>query len=700
MRPHSAQETATGLMARTWERRALRNADGTYELPLRFRVIPGTWPNITLTSPDGTRSDVTADAHEVHIEFEPAEDGTLQVDIRGVSLAVKGRTLHDGAETTQIAGAGTISLILWLRSGSAALVVDGGAPHQVPVDASARKEAAAPVTENVSAFRLALAPSPSGRITVGGGTQLVDARVFGLREPRSRLYENAARATDGPGRSFYHSDSFIVSDASVRDLEDGDAVALVPDGQTIVSPQRVVEEFEWRDNNYGDMTRVADRVEMWRSSVEPGRFPQLRTGFRTVDAAFELAMETFQRNSSGEFSLPGETGLWSAGYFQGSGLGFGSWRRDTCHIALRSGNLLDPKVARASLVHVADAGFDNGSDGDSLPAVAVWDYVLATGDESLPSAIWSELAATAANLDARFDESRSLVRAPQATSNDLFDEPEVGGYALSTEIYSMQTYAALAKMASLPHVQDVRGAMWAQRSDTMRRAITNQYWNSDFGYFTSGPVGTEAHRRGLWETSGAEAAVWGHLTPEADAYTGSVLRALRKVAMSEYGIVLYPHRDADDHFSRSVWYCWQAGFARAAAREGDAALVHQLVAQQVRAVIRNKTYYEVTNALSGESWRWPGQLWHAAGFASLILSGVLGIRYDADGMSFGPAVSAEFDGLSLDGLRYRDAVLDIEVRGSGTQASIMMDGRPVPKVATNVTGRHVVTITMTKEGDS
>ena len=110
--------------------------------------------------------------------------------------------------------------------------------------------------------------------------------------------------------------------------------------------------------------------------------------------------------------------------------------------------------------------------------------------------------------------------------------------------------------------------------------------------------------------------------------------------------------------------------------------------------MRNKTFYEVTDAATGDSWRWPGQLWHAAGFASLVLFGVLGITYDLRGMRFTPAVASVFEGARLEGLRYRDAVLDIEVRGHGSRCEVTLDGHPVDRIPPDTTGRHAVVLAM------
>ena len=673
---------------RVWERR-VAVAGGLAEVPLRFRVVPRIWPEIALVAADGTSGDVTAPAHELRLRCEPGERGSVRLDVAGISLSLIGRSLEACGRRIEIPGSGQVSLVLHLQDGRAALTVDGLDPvllvafrhtGQVPVVA---------VTTNVADFSVGSRAPSTGQIWLDGDAVLYEATVYGLREPITRLYRTALART-APGPTLYSSSAFTVHAHQVT--EGGDLPALVPDRATIVSPIRVVEEFAWRETPYGDMTRVVGRGELWRSRVEPGRFPSLRSAFATVDASFQLAMETFQRNSSAEFALPGQAGLWSAGYFQGSGLGFGSWRRDTAHVALRCGSLLDPRVARASLAHVADEGFDNGSDGDSLPAVAVWDHVLATGDETLVHQTWPQLARTAVALDTRFDEHRGLVLAPQATSNDCFDEPEAGGFALSTEIYSMQSYAALARMARLPGIDDPRAGGWQARALTMRRAIIEQFWSPEHGFFTSGPRGSEAYARGYWETSGAEAALWGFLGTDVEPRIPGVLRRLRAAAMSDYGVVLFPYKEADNHFCGSVWYGWQAGIARAAARVGDAALVRQLIAQQVRTVVRNKTFYEVTDAATGESWRWPGQLWHAAGFVSLVLYGLLGIAYDSAGMVFTPAVSPEFDGARLSGLTYRRASLDVEVRGHGSRCRVLLDGRLVTRIPADTAGPHTVVL--------
>lgn len=672
---------------RAWER-SFEAGESGYRIPLRFRVVPGNWPDITLTGPDYSGSDVAADEYEIEVVYSLGHSGLLTLSIEGVVVKLDRSSMQQPDLEARADARRLITARLYVGLESVELEVDGACAGTVARTPRADRQTVSAVTENVAEFVVEARPRAFGILELAGDATLLSGKVYGLRPERSEVYERIWQRTTRPGKILYQSPQFVVADHYVEDSHD--IPALVPDRRTICSPLRVTEEFEWRDNPYGDMTRIVDRRDVWYSNVEPWRFPRLRTRFATVDAAFELAEETFQRNSDGEFSLPGQSGIWSAGYFQGPGEGFGCWRRDTVHTAIRGGNLIDRDSARHSLEYILTQGFDNGSDGLSLPAVGVCDYLHATGDASLVEQNWDTLADLGRALDQGYSPSRGLVAAPQSTSNDLFPEPESGGYTLSTEIYAMRTYSSLSAIAEHIGCATDETRRWHARAETLKATVLKEYWNDERGYFTKGPRGSDAYKAGVWETSGSEAAVWGFLGPEAEQKVRSVLRRVREIAGSPYGLVLFPGREGDNHFCNSVWYVWQAGFARAAARNGDAVLVRDLIAQQTRSAVLNKTFYEVTDAYTGKSWRWPGQLWHAAGFVSLVLYGLLGMTYDGGGLRFRPAVSSEFSGVTLAGLQYRDANLNIEVSGCGTRYRTLLDGKDVLSVPSDVSGEHDV----------
>lgn len=82
---------------------------------------------------------------------------------------------------------------------------------------------------------------------------------------------------------------------------------------------------------------------------------------------------------------------------------------------------------------------------------------------------------------------------------------------------------------------------------------------------------------------------------------------------------------------------------------------------------------------------------------TLVLRGLLGIRFASDGISFAPSVPSGLPGnKTVKGLRYRKSIIDITVEGIGnTIASFSIDGKnSEPFYAASLEGRHTVTIVL------
>ena len=155
------------------------------------------------------------------------------------------------------------------------------------------------------------------------------------------------------------------------------------------------------------------------------------------------------------------------------------------------------------------------------------------------------------------------------------------------------------------------------------------------------------------------------------------------------------YRKEKNHFCGSVWGVWQSGFASAASASGNSALVKKLLAQQIRVCLINKTFYEVIDADTGKAWRWPGQLWNAAGFISLVIYGVFGLEYTEEGLSFHPAVPEELRDTSITGLPFWKMILNIRVCGWGTCLREMkLDGQGCDFIPHSLSGRHEIVLYM------
>ncbi|REE56490.1 hypothetical protein A8990_15827 [Paenibacillus taihuensis] len=413
---------------RVWQREwsvAELSASAPFKESLQFRVAPGEWLDIQVLPvagepDDSDKSDtITSNLLDVQLVIEAEEDYLQEIELYGIRVTVE---LNEKTSCVASQGVtlplpnplarrdGGLKLRLLLDETSMELFVgDGEAVMFVPVE---------PAYDQSRYIQLHCQR---------GIIRAASLEVFGLRSTVPTLAEHLLIEASKPAEDtvIYQSKSksYTIYSHRIEDAVYGEPPAYVPDRDTILSPTRAIEEFAWRKNWANDMTRVIDRGNVWHPRSEIAQLPDLHTAHATIDAAYRLAADVFYRCGSPEFARPGEEGMWTAGQFQGPGEGFGVWVRDTTHIAIRSGNLLDPEGARRSLLFTTKSGFDNGVDGTAMPIVGIWDYYLATGDLTLIQETWTNLKSRIAKLDESFDLEQGLVPADQSTSNDAFPEP-------------------------------------------------------------------------------------------------------------------------------------------------------------------------------------------------------------------------------------------------------------------------------------
>lgn len=658
-----------------WENRKIWNrawspfeleADKPHEVPLRFAFVPdrATWrrPGGSVEPATGKESDITAPGFEVggEVRLQGARELEVRLGDRSVRLEpdAEGRVLVH-------------------------LVLDEGTLRW----STAEGWKAEPCDETSEL-----------KFIAHGGTATVSAlEVFGLRSSTPTPEEARLAALARDERVFFRSDSYTVYGGRVEDAIYGPPAAFVPEPRTIVSPTRVIEGFElnldnWRPHPQG---RVIDHGTIWHPHPAIDRFPVLKSGWPTVDAAYNVALDVLHRCGTDEFiDHLGDLGQWQAGFFMGKRFGFGVWMRDSTHVAMRMGNLIDAKVARRTLLRTTRDGIDNGCDGILMPIVGLWDYYLATGDAGAVREAWPNLKERLAKIDAQFDPARGLVKAAHATSNDAFAEPESGGFALGTEAYFLLAYQAMAELGPSMGETSEQVRSWKAREDELRTAIRKEYWNESAGFFTTGPKGSEGYEKGFWESSGQELAIWPRFDIASPAQRRRVLDRLPEVAMNEFGVDVFPYRPEVDHFRGAGWVVWTSGMAAAANREGRLDLLERLIGQQVRNAVMNKTFFEVVDYRSGRAWRWPGQLWQATGFLSYFYYGLLGLDYDAEGLTLHPAVPKTLAGMAISNFRYREATLDFKVVGWGATGEVVLDGKRVARIPAGLAGPHRVELRM------
>ncbi len=491
------------------------------------------------------------------------------------------------------------------------------------------------------------------------------------------------------GKPIYTSASYVIYSGGVKDTA-YHATAYTLDGIRIFSP--VMPDYRKTVN----VTKIHPG-DWFTPSPEISKYPQLFSGQPIVDAVYKCALDHFNRCSSGEFIRypdKGEKpGMWQAGFRNGEG--YGVWLRDVVYISMLMGTIFDPEGARSSLAYVISGGIDNGEDGMALPAVGVWDYYRTTNDSSLVKQVYESIKTRLSKIE--FDEAEGLGRAVGSTFLDTDFERQKsynGGYAFSTQIVYAEAYRSMAELGDLMKEDPSLIESWRKRSETIRQSIREKFWNDSVGYYTEGPKGSKGYAEGCWENFGQSLAVWPRWGLAEPTRTVSIFKN-NAVARNEYGYGERTHIPKGNYLGRDVWVFTEVGQAVAAARMGMMNEVEAIFFSTLRDAAMNKNFMECISWDTGKGWRYPGQLWHAMGFVSMIYNAMLGMEFDQNGINFkNPLVPEALKDLHIKNFRYRDAVIEIKIDGWGSLEELLLDGTPVSGIDANLSGSHVITLKM------
>lgn len=496
-----------------------------------------------------------------------------------------------------------------------------------------------------------------------------------------------------PGAVIYQSPYYTVHSDSVVDTMKRNwklerHVARAPDSKTLVSDVVPAYRFGIQPADCGwSETWTADESQL-------SQYPSFTSGHNLLDAVYNLALETLYRCT---FEYGSDT-TWDAGYHNCDD-GYGVWHRDVVYCALLTGNLLDPRGARGSIKYISSGGkHNNGQDGFSVPAWGVWDYYLATGDETLIHETYPDNAVAIDKIPWFPEEGLG-----EAIDPSFIDcngcAPWNNARSFSTEITYMHGYHGMAEQGKIVGEEQTRIDEWEGRAATLRTKLNELYFHPEAGFYTPGPAGSEGYEKQYWENLGQSFAIWpryGIATPER-----------RQSVIDNMGVAWTPFGFHERFYESGMhgnncWIFTEVGEAAAFAAEREMDKLLHLFASAARAGAVHKTFMELIttddNASFGVGSRYPGQLWHAMGYIAMIYYGLLGMHYDEAGLHFTNACVPEvLASMRITGLNYRGAKLDINVNGWGYLESLVLDGSRVEAVPTSVEGRHVVDVNLSRD---
>jgi hypothetical protein len=400
------------------------------------------------------------------------------------------------------------------------------------------------------------------------------------------------------------------------------------------------------------------------------------------------------------------------------------WTRDTSYSTELACALLHPDVAKTTLLGLTQsvagigecwfqdrcghfAGWPNLTDA-IVGAAGTWSLYEVTGDRELLRPLYERTLRSLqrAERDA-FDQKlglfsgcSSFMESDSAYPKAYADNgPKLAKtFALSTCLLYYRGYLVAASAGEILG-EDVHPLR--QKAARLKDAINHHFWLPEKGYyayFMDENGALNPRMEGLGEA-------FAILTKVASPARAKEI--LARTPTTPWGFpCLWPQFDewksyktdfAHYYHNGMIWPFVQGYWAWAASSAKDAQTFGRELDALIKLSKKNDTFMELYHPEDGKPDGSPRQLWSASGFLSMIYHGLFGMNFEPEGIRFEPVVPAAYSQLSLSSVRYREAGLQITIKGSGTKIrEFKLDGQKQrkPFFAGSSRGEHQIEIEM------
>ena len=496
------------------------------------------------------------------------------------------------------------------------------------------------------------------------------------------------------------SDDVIVKNdlysVSTDSVVQGDYVAVALSPLAIESNYRSPKD---KDNN-------ASRN--WKIDAPNDNFPQFDSPYMLVDALYNMAIDNIVKCQRPD-------GTYRAGVKWD-----GVWTRDVSYSTYLALAYLDPVRAIASLKAKVknDRIVQDTGTGGSWPVstdrvvwiFAAWEIYKVTGDEE-----WLKYAYNVARNSIEddrlvaLDRSVGLMHGEQSyldwreQSYPKWMQPKdiYESMCLGTNILFAQSFFILAEMGDILGVS----TDYMEQGKRIKDAINQNLWQEDKGFYSAYLYGgvTPVKSPSLDNLGQALSVILGI----ADDDRAETL--IERTPFTPFGIPsTFPRmKGVRPYHNDAVWPFVQAFWNIAAARVGNENALRCGLGAMYRAAAMFGTHKELFVASTGDYKGVPinsdAQLWSCTGNVAMIFRVFAGMEFKTSGIEFNPLIPSCFpENMKISHFKYRNAVIDIEIEGSGNEiASIEIDGKKIEDnfFPASLKGEHKVYIAM-KQGRS
>ena len=460
------------------------------------------------------------------------------------------------------------------------------------------------------------------------------------------------------------------------------------------------------ENPYKIVSDFGGDTLVWEKKNDHAGFPVLTTPYPVEEAVYNMSIDECINAVEPDGTL--RTGLeWG-----------GVWTRDVSYSTILSMAYMQPQAAMTSLLckinSKGEIVQDTGTGGawpcstDRMIWVgAAWEIYKVTGDRQWLETVYP-VAKKSLEVDMRtiYDEQTGLAKGESSfidwrknsyplwmESADICDSKCLGT--------NMVHYIALKSAAQMGRIlgDETAAQNFELKAAHVKDAVNEHLWMDDKGYYAQYIAGrNDDILYTKSETLGHSLAI---LYDVAEGERAATLS--QSMPIMEFGApVFWPFvPDQGPYHNRAVWPFVQSYWVMASAKTGNEQGVLHGVSAVWRAAMMYATNKENFVANDG-NWRGThvnssNMLWSLSGSLGITFRTLLGINYDSpDALRFAPVVPKALKAdRTATGFRYRDAVLDITVRGYGDVIrSFKVDGQLMdePVFPASMTGHHTIEI--------
>lgn len=444
----------------------------------------------------------------------------------------------------------------------------------------------------------------------------------------------------------------------------------------------------------------------WKLSHDITAFPQYKSDYPISDALYNLATEEMIKAVEPDSTF--RTGKEWAGV----------WTRDISYSIILSMAHLQPRVAKYSLLRKVknDRIIQDTGTGGAYPAssdrivwaIAAWELYKVTGDREWLQQTYNIVRNSVEDdLKNIYDPATGLMRGESSFLDwreqtyprwmqpaDIYESENLG-----TNAVHYHAIKILSQMASLLN-EPATATKYKQIAAKIKQGINTHLWMADKGYYGQYLYGRNFRSLSpRAEALGEALCVWFGIADEKQQKS-----IVENVPVMDYGIsCIYPQIPGiPPYHNNAVWPFVESYWGLASAKAGNERSVLEAIAAVYRPAalfLTNKeNFVASTGDFAGTQINSSNMLWSLSGNLALVHKVLFGIEFSTDSLLFHPFVPKALHGKrSLNGFKYRNATLNIEMTGFGNVIrSFELDGKLISAAAipASLSGTHSIRIVL------